>query len=152
MITTQNPKLELRQSTVCSGIGVFANENIEKDSIVEECLCILEKRILIKDNAEWGISSTLAHYVFMYNNGEKNILKEEYALALGYGMIYNHSDDPNLERCYDYKNDRLFLVFKAKRNIKKDEELFHIYTPSKKFKEKIKNKNIDKKQNRKKNG
>ena len=152
MITTQNPKLELRQSTVCSGIGVFANEDIEKGSIVEECLCILEKAILIKDNVEWGISSTLGNYVFMYDNGEKNILKKEYALALGYGMIYNHSNDPNLERSYDYKNDRLFLVFKAKRNIEKDEELFHTYTLSKTFKEKIKNKNIDKKQHRKKNG
>jgi len=152
MITTQNPKLELRQSTVCSGIGVFTNEDIEKGSIVEECLCILEKRILIRDNVEWGIPSTFAKYVYHYNKSEKNILKKEYAFALGYGSIYNHSDDPNLKRGFEYKNNRLFLIFKAARDIEKDEELFHLYTLSKRFKTQIKDKNIDKKQHRKNNG
>ena len=45
-------------------------------------------------------------------------------LVLGYGMLYNHSDDPNLE--YD-QDDAGVVTFFATRAIEPDEELTITY-------------------------
>lgn len=47
------------------------------------------------------------------------------ATVLGYGMIYNHSQNYNVEHSIDYED--LCFRFKANKIIKKDEELFINY-------------------------
>lgn len=47
------------------------------------------------------------------------------ATVLGYGMIYNHSENNNIEYLIDYED--LCFRFQANKPIKKDEELFINY-------------------------
>lgn len=93
------------------GRGMFAAERIKKGQIIEVCPVIVipnrDKKLIDKTH--------LFDYYFMW--GTKN----QPAIALGYGSLYNHSYDPNAE--YDQKVKRNVIIFTALRNIKKDEEI-----------------------------
>lgn len=85
------------------GYGVFATTDIRKGTIIEECYYILAKK---------GDHS-LEDYYFD--------VKGKNAILLGFGCIYNHSDDPNAD--YNFKvRDRL-AVITAQTAIKKGEEI-----------------------------
>jgi len=61
----------------------------------------------------------LMDYVFDSASGENAVL-----LVLGYGMLYNHSDDPNVE--YEQDDDGV-VTFYAIRDIARGEELTITY-------------------------
>lgn len=63
------------------GYGVFAEKTIKKGEKIEECYFILTK----------GDDVLLEDFYFYADR--------KYAVLLGYGSIYNHSDEPNA----DYK-------------------------------------------------
>jgi SET domain-containing protein len=67
------------------GWGVFCKEKIFKDEIVEYCYGVI-------DNYN---TSSLKDYAFTLN--EKNLNTPDVIHALGYGGVYNHSDNPNIK-------------------------------------------------------
>jgi SET domain-containing protein len=99
-------KIIVRKSSI-HGYGVFAEKSVKKGEIVEECYALLTR---VEDDI-------LGDYYF-YIRGKNGLL-------LGYGSIYNHSEDPNVE--YNYIPKHQIMVFKANRPIKKGEELFVSY-------------------------
>ncbi|MDA2916769.1 SET domain-containing protein-lysine N-methyltransferase, partial [Nitrospinae bacterium AH_259_B05_G02_I21] len=93
-----------------SGKGVFAIKSYEAGGVVEVCPYITMN--------EDDVQGVLLDYIF-------EGFKDGTALCvLGYGMIYNHSDSPNLE---PYQGDGNTIEFVALRKIKKGEELTHDY-------------------------
>lgn len=92
------------------GYGVFADVDIEKNAVIEEC------HILIMHDF-----TALFNYLFSYKQDGKN----QSCLPLGYGALYNHSDEPNAE--YAFNEENSLLVFTALRPIKAGEEIFITY-------------------------
>lgn len=88
------------------GYGVFAGKDLLPEDIIEEC------HILLIDDHE-----DLCNYLF-YGDGQ-------HVLPLGYGCIYNHSDDPNAAFYFD--PDRHLMIFKAIKPILSGEEIFTSY-------------------------
>jgi SET domain-containing protein len=100
------------------GRGVFTDEFIEAGELVESCPVIT---IPARDlNSE--IHTTLDDYYHDWNErtGSK-------ALALGYGALYNHSWEPNME-CIQ-KTKKRCVDFYALRDIESGEELVYDYNP-----------------------
>lgn len=95
--------------------GVFASANIKKGEIIEICPVIV---VPIKDKKH--IDKT-----FIYNYYFKWGSRNQPAIALGLGSLYNHSYQPNAE--YDQKIKKRVIVFKAIKDIKKDEEILTNY-------------------------
>ena len=99
-----------------AGRGVYAKRNIKKGEIIETCPIILVSKYDTSKLEE----SILVTYFFY--TGKK---KEELAVALGFGSIYNHSYRPNAK--YKINRTKKLLEFTALRNIKKDEEITFNY-------------------------
>lgn len=93
------------------GRGLYANQNIKPDSIIE----ISEIIIFPPSQTKIAESTILGAYVYDYKKGS--------ALALGLGSLFNHKDDPNVD--YFFFNDKLY--FRTNRLIKKGEQLFIDY-------------------------
>lgn len=91
------------------GFGIFAEKKIRKGEIIEECYFLLTR----------GRDDDLEDYYFVAK-------KRKYALLLGYGSIYNHSDtDPNA--VYSINMTRRVATIKANRDIRKGEEILISY-------------------------
>ena len=89
------------------GFGVFAEKKIRKGEIVEQCYFILSN----------GWDDSLEDYYFA--------AKRKYAVFLGYGSIYNHSDEPNAD--YNINIKKRIATIKADRDIQKGEEILISY-------------------------
>lgn len=110
-------KLVLGNSPTLRGIRcVLADADIAKGEIVEEAPVI----IIPKNEMECIDKTVLTHYEFIWNEetGEE-------AIVMGYGMIYNHSFEPNIEFHPNYEKN--VMVFTALRDIKKGEEMCSNY-------------------------
>jgi SET domain-containing protein len=99
-------KMELRNSPI-HGRGMFALQPIKKDELIEVCPLIIIERD--KDLAE---DSLLKKYDIAF--GEKN-----HAIMLGYGSIYNHSDNNNAQWIFVEK--QLHVI--ATKDIRPNEEI-----------------------------
>lgn len=106
------PPVQIRPSTI-QGYGVFATRDIEKDEVIEECLCLMIH----------PRTACLTRYDFRWPQG-----KDLSVLVLGNGSIYNHADNFNAEHAIQIE-DRLMII-SANRFIKKDEEIFIYYGPN----------------------
>jgi len=84
---------------------VFAGRDYDADEVVEVCPTV---RV-----ADADIAGELRDYVF------NAVSDSDVVLALGYGMLYNHSSDPNLE----YDQDERAITFVALRRIRPGDEL-----------------------------
>ena len=99
-----------------SGRGVFAKEDILRGEIIEIApILILEFSDFV--DTKWNL---LFEYYFW--------LDDFVVLALGYGSIYNHSENPNCEYKIDKANK--IMTFTALRDISKDEEILFNYSGS----------------------
>ena len=88
------------------GYGVFTNEFIKSGSIVETSYCVP-----VNAGVEWS------DYKFMGNGSSLYI-------PLGFGVIYNHNDNPNIG--WHVIGDRLVEFFST-RDINVGDELCHSY-------------------------
>jgi hypothetical protein len=103
-------KIEIKMSPG-KGLGVFAKEKIQMGEIIETCP-------LISISKEGDI---LPDHRFLY---PKNTI-EEYVIVLGYGSMYNHSNNPNA----DWKNHPEYKAFNfiAIKDIEVGEEICTYY-------------------------
>ena len=85
------------------GYGVFADKNIKKGELIEECYVILCT----------GHDRKLEDYYFDADR--------RYAILTGFGVIYNHADEPNAD--YKIKPSKNIINFIALKDIEKDTEI-----------------------------
>ncbi|NTV01247.1 MAG: SET domain-containing protein [Chlorobiaceae bacterium] len=110
--STARGAVRIGASTV-SGRGAFADRAIGAGDIIERCPAL--------EVADKDVGGELLNYVF-YGNAENLRL-----VAMGYGMLFNHSPQPNVAY---YREDSTLgaeLVLYALRDIRKGEELFYNY-------------------------
>lgn len=100
------------RQTKLMGRGIFSTKNYKKGNIITICPVIL-----IPKN-EISKANLLNLYVYYWD-------KNYDALSLGLGSLFNHKLKSNVE-FYRHESDD-YLVFIAKRNIKKGEQLFINY-------------------------
>lgn len=105
-------KLRIGVSSV-AGRGVFATETISEGEILERC------PVLEVTDADVG--GELLNYVFYGNN------KRSRLVVMGYGMLFNHSFEPNVAYWLEESQDGPVLVLYAQRAARKGEELFYNY-------------------------
>jgi len=96
------------KKTRLRGYGVFAAKDFKKGERIEECYVIVTR----------GGDKGLEDYYF-------DAKKRRNAIFTGFGIIYNHSDDPNGD--YTINIHKRIATFKAKRKIRKGEEIFISY-------------------------
>ncbi len=93
------PSLYITESP-SAGRGVFTTDVIENGSVIEICPVIV---LSAGDMAK--IHETHLHdYYFIW--GEQ---QDQAAIALGYGSLYNHSDNPNADFTLDYENEQIII-------------------------------------------
>lgn len=119
MVTLISPtKVEVRTSPI-HGYGVFATDKINKGEIIEEC------HLLTIPFKLGTFDSFLVNHKFNFPSIGK---VEEYVIPLGYGAIYNHSDNNNAFWCTNIKNKTFEFV--AVRDIEIGEEVCTYYGDS----------------------
>lgn len=101
------------------GRGVVATQKIYSGEIIEYCPIIFlsDTEIDFMDNR----SDILKFYYLLQPETKKH------CLMLGYGSLYNHSNNPNAEIDYDTQNSQDFLYFRALKDIEPDEEIVFDY-------------------------
>lgn len=95
------------QKSNMHGYGVFAGKTIRKGEKIEECYFLPTKN---DDKA-------FEDYYFD--------VKGKNAILLGFGCIYNHSDNPNAD--YTFNVRKSLATIKASRTIRKGDEIFLSY-------------------------
>lgn len=120
--------VEVRHINDTKGWGVFALEDIPKNTVVEAAPVILYHRDI--HDAAADLSDSLL--------GEGHHIFEDYAfdwtntgfraIAMGYGGMYNHSFDANMKATKQEKPINAIL-FVSIKDIKSGEELTHCYSP-----------------------
>ena len=110
-----NPKIFVDKSPV-HGWGVFAKEDIMEGDVFEEC------PVLTLPIEKGEVTSLLIDYRFNWPQGGE---WEEQVFPLGYGGLYNHSENANAYWVSN-TNDKTFR-FIANRDIQSNEEIFVWY-------------------------
>ncbi len=108
-------KIEVKASPV-HGLGVFAIETIEPNEVIEVCYAIFFKRNLGEHD------DIFLKYRFAYPCGPN---PTHYAIPLGYGCIYNHSDSNNAFWTCDSSSALYYFV--SNRRIEVGEEICTSY-------------------------
>lgn len=93
------------------GRGVFAAQTLLQETIVEVCPYI----VVPTDN----LNGKVIDYVF-HGDDDAN-----YLMLLGFGMLYNHSSNPNLTYCLGEEES---VIFQTTRAIAQGEELTISYS------------------------
>jgi SET domain-containing protein len=94
------------------GRGVFAQKPIKIGAIIEECPIIKMKLQEMTVRKQM----LLNYYAFMID--EQN---EYTGIALGYGSLYNHSD--NYNATYYFDKEKELMIFEATQPISKNQEI-----------------------------
>jgi uncharacterized protein len=109
--------IEIKTSSLSDGEfnrGVFAKRDIKKGELLHEAPVIAYPN----EEHEYIEKTLLADYAFEYGIGRSAIL-------LGYGMLFNHSYDPNAT--YEINFDNQTFDFFAFKDIKAGEEILINY-------------------------
>ena len=97
------------------GLGVFATQDLAAGDTLERAPYI------VIDDDDLQEVNRLNDYLFTSPDDPG-----DYLVVMGYGMLYNHSDQANASWEVD-ETDNRFLRFYADRDIKAGEEIFHDY-------------------------
>ena len=100
--------LRVDRSTV-HGAGVFADKAFAAEKVIERCPLLIVPPEQAPDIAD----AIFGEYVYEWEGG--------YALALGFGSLYNHSPSSNARYEMDYDAEEIHVI--AHRPIKKGEEI-----------------------------
>ena len=97
------------------GLGVFANEIIYEGEIIEICPVI-----------DMGLNKEVSHILidYRYNWPQGNEWATQ-VVPTGYGMLYNHSNNPNSNWRSNLENNT--FEFYATKQINPNEEIFTYY-------------------------
>ena len=106
-------KIVAIEASTVSGRGAFALKKIKEGDIIERCPAL---EVTDKD-----IGGELLNYVF-YGKTENSRL-----VAMGNGMLFNHSSTPNVAYYREETSLGPELILYALRDISKGEELFYTY-------------------------
>ena len=109
--------IEIKKSTLSNGEfnrGVFAKQHIAKGALIHQAPVIAYPN----DEHEHIEKTLLADYAFEYG-------EEHTAILLGYGMLFNHSYQPNAIYEINFENDT--FDFYAYKDIKAGEEILINY-------------------------
>jgi SET domain-containing protein len=123
---TSNKKIIVKQSSPQLGLGVFAVCNIKENELIEKVPLI---QMAWKSN--YLLEPQILNYCWINSSCQcEDCKRHGYSmyLALGYGGIYNHNDNPNASTTHNFKN--LIMDITSKREIKKGEEIFIDYGPN----------------------
>jgi len=119
--------IEVKESPV-HGLGVFAIEDIPKNTCLEICPILKIDKALMQ---QWwdieGERHVLLEYIFKSRKDGKH------AIVWGYGSIYNHSYE-NSNALFRWSTDHKncdAIEFWSTREIKKGEEIFTKYCKDK---------------------
>lgn len=93
------------------GRGVFALRDFKEGEIIESCP-VINVTPTERKHCEKTI---LAEYIYPWRSTRSG------SVVLGYGSLYNHSFAPNADWKQNFKSER--MVYRALRDIKKDEEI-----------------------------
>lgn len=105
------------------GLGIFAAQDIKKGELVERC-----PMIPLAFRARYHTDPQIYKYMYAQPMCDCSECKNHgfiFHMLLGYGMLYNHSDDPNSEWIFDWK--QLFANLIATKDISQKEEVFIDY-------------------------
>jgi len=102
------------------GRGVFAARPFREGEIIEVCHII----VLSKDDVTKIDDTILYNYYFGWNAGDGSA-----AIALGYGSLYNHSDNPNA-RYHKHIQEGLISIVATAPVAEGDEILIRYTDPS----------------------
>jgi uncharacterized protein len=100
------------------GRGVFTAEAIEPGDVIEICPVI----VLPPEDLPGIHASRLHDYYFLW--GKK---RDRCAIALGYGCLYNHSEQPNAEYELDFAGEA--ITIHCLKAIRPGEEITIHYQP-----------------------
>jgi len=96
------------------GYGVFSNQDIKKDEVIETGLMYIVN----------SVDGNKNEHLFTWSDD-----RQTWAGASGCIPFYNHSENPNIKKVGDLKNNKMLIV--ALRDIKKGEELRNTYYSAK---------------------
>lgn len=99
------------------GKGVFAGQNLKKGELVHVAPAIK----LSKGDMYFVENTVLNDYVY----AAASEFDSHCWLAWGHGSLFNHADKENIH--YEVVEDKSEIHYFAKKNVKKDEELFINY-------------------------
>ena len=133
-----NPKIEVRKSTI-HGYGVFANDFIKKDELLEECHWVrIPKYVPDVNCMSKEDSNFIVEYQFSWpkfsDKRAKHFLTTDAwvgAFALGFGQLYNSIDhySGNIDNANWTTNlETNLFEFWAVIDIHKDEEILINYS------------------------
>jgi uncharacterized protein len=88
--------------------GVFAARGFGAGEVLERCPTV--------EIADADVTGKLGDYVFRF----RSVRDGDVVLLLGYGALYNHSADPNVEYVQD---EPTLITFVARRGIRAGEDL-----------------------------
>lgn len=98
------------------GRGVYCSHPISEGDVIEIC------PVIVLPHEEIDLLSHSLLYEYYYLWGEQ---RDQCAIALGFGSLYNHSQNPNTEFVPDYGDDT--IIFIALENIDAGEEILVDY-------------------------
>jgi hypothetical protein len=99
------------------GHGIFTTRTLPADTTIEECP-------YLRINAD-ECARTLDDYVFNLEKADDNGDSDVYSLVLGWGSLFNHSDNHNTEYWHD--TDRDVIVFHTIKEVAAGTQLFVNY-------------------------
>lgn len=114
----QNAAIYFAPSDV-HGTGVFAAEPIAAEGVIEICPVLLFPKAQLAAMRQ----TMLDDYYFDWGDDG-----EWFAVALGYGSLYNHAYEPNADYGMDFENKTIDIY--ALRDIAPGEEIFVNYNGS----------------------
>jgi SET domain-containing protein len=94
------------------GRGVFCTHPLSEGDLIEI------SPVIVLPEKEIELLSHSLLYGYYFSWGEK---QDQCAIALGYGSLYNHSEEPNAEFTPDFSDDT--ILFTALRDIPAGEEI-----------------------------
>ncbi len=103
--------LEIKQ-TKHKGRGVFATRDFSAGDLIETC------HLIECPEEDTGLIDRTFLYNYYFNWGPQ---RNQVAIALGYGSLYNHSPEPNAVYIKDF--EKKLLTFKCLQPIRAGEEV-----------------------------